>query len=138
VREIVRFCHIFAVLLCGTRELGVASQRALAMGFAFMVDEAQDRFADLFEVAGARGQVGVGARARGVGPDGGAAGARGRGGGDDWRRQKDERGEQGCRDGRLCDMGACHDCCIGPRKREPELWMSTLATFASKRRKSGS
>jgi hypothetical protein len=67
VGEVVLTGHIFAVSLRGVRELCVGLQGALAVLFAFPIDEAEDRFADEPEVTGPWGQVGVCAGGGGVG-----------------------------------------------------------------------
>jgi hypothetical protein len=98
VREVVFAGHGFAVALRGAHELRVGRQGALAVRFAFAIDEAEGRFADRPEVAGLRGQVGVRAGARGAGGHrgdlGGGRRARGRGGRRDLRCQEEERGAE--------------------------------------------
>ena len=51
VREVVLVGHVAAVPLRGVRELRVGPQRALAVAFAFLIDQAQHRGAHLFDVA---------------------------------------------------------------------------------------
>src|SRR5579863_3260712 len=65
VGEVVFVGHVAAVLLSGARQPRVCRERALAASFAFLIDQAQHRRADLREVAGAGGEVGVGAGTRG-------------------------------------------------------------------------
>jgi hypothetical protein len=67
VREVVPAGHVFAVPLRGARELRVGHERALAVRFAFLVDQAEHRRADQTEVVCARGQAGVRAGAGGTG-----------------------------------------------------------------------
>jgi hypothetical protein len=129
VREVVLAGHVFAVSLCGVCELRVGRQRALAVSFAFLVDQAEDRRADQTEVVRSRGQAGVRAGAgdagahRGYGRRGCRAQDRWRGGRGrrDWRYQEGNRAtEQGGRGARRCDTGTCHVCCIGAKRDEPE------------------
>jgi hypothetical protein len=117
VREVVRAGHVFAVALRGARELCVGRQCALAVRFAFLVDQAEDRRADQAEVVRSRRQAGVRTGAGGAGAHRGSVGcgcrARGRQrggrGGRDLRDQEDDREtQQDGDDARRCGTGACH------------------------------
>jgi hypothetical protein len=63
MREVVFVGHVAAVLLRGARQLRVGLQGVLAVAFAFLIDQAEDRRADLFDIARAGRQAGVGAGA---------------------------------------------------------------------------
>ncbi len=64
VFEVIVRRHVLAMALGRLLQVSVMCQRGLAVAFAFLVYEAFDGGADLFEVARAGGRVGVGARAR--------------------------------------------------------------------------
>jgi hypothetical protein len=115
VGEVVFACHVAAVLLRGARELRVGRQRALAVAFAFLVDQAQHRGAHLQDVARVGGEVGVGTGAR-----------RGR------RRQDAdcrERARAGGEREQHSGSGTRHEACIGPDTPLPEPARGGLDTF---------
>jgi hypothetical protein len=105
VREVVLAGHVFAVALRGAGELGVGRQGALAVARAFAVDQAEDRGADLFEVARLRREVGVRARARRGGFRGGGFCGVGFGRKGEGRRSRPGREGRAGGEGRPCEAG---------------------------------
>jgi hypothetical protein len=91
VFEVVLGRHAVAVALGRLPQLCVLAQRGLAVAFAFLVDEAFDGRAHLFEIARGGGCVGVGARLP----------IRRRGSGYGWRGAQGE----GCGQGHACQGG---------------------------------
>lgn len=123
VGEVVAFGHVAAVAFGGAGQFGVGRERALAVAFAFLIDQAEDRRADLGEVARLRGEARVGAGA-GVGGGGQCAERRG-------------RPETGGECEQRCESGVCHGGCIDSRAREPEPGRAGLDNFGPPRAKSG-
>jgi hypothetical protein len=110
VGEVVLFGHVATVRLRGVRELRVGHERALAVVFAFLIDQAQHRGAHLFDVAGGGRQVGVGAGGRS-------------GGSRQHRHSRDRARAQAGRAGRQRRDGqACHVRGIGSWAPAPERW----------------
>jgi hypothetical protein len=110
VGEVVRVGHVHAVALRGAGELGVRDEGALAVAFAFLVDQAQHGGAHELDVARLRREVRVGTQA-GVGCRGAWEPAR-----------SDRRGhtQRGCEREQRCESGVCHSGCIDSRSPEPE------------------
>ncbi len=108
VREVVLVGHVAAVSLRGVGELHVGHQRALAMAFAFLIDQAQHRGAHLFDVAGGGRQVG--------------ARAGGRSGGSRQHRHSRDRAQTGRAGRQRRDGQACHVRGIGSWAPAPERW----------------
>ena len=98
--EVVLFGHVAAVRLCGVRELRVGHERALAVVFAFLVDQAQHRGAHLFDVALVGRQVGVGT--------GGGRGGRGDRAAEQGCQGRRERAQVGSAGMQRRDGQACH------------------------------
>ncbi len=107
VREVVLVGHVAAVRLRGMRELCVECQCALAMTFAFLIDQAQHRGAHLFDVALVGRQVGVWA-------GGGSGGSR--------QHRHSNRAQTGHAGRQRRDGQACHVRGIGPWAPAPERW----------------
>jgi hypothetical protein len=108
VGEVVFVGHFPAVPLCGARQLLVGRQRRLAVARAFLVDQALDRCAHLFDVRGRWGRGGVG------------AGRLSRRGHAPAERQREQRGEGEAR----------HAPRIGSRVPWPEHWAEVWTPFA--------
>ncbi len=125
VGEVVFVRHVAAVSLRGVRELRIGSQRALTVAFAFLIDQAQDGGAHLFDIAGGGGQVG--ARARGCGKCLGCASDRARGG----------CTQAGCECKQRCESGVGHGGCIDVRARGREPGRTGLDTFMGATRRLG-
>jgi hypothetical protein len=125
VREVVLVCHVAAVSLRGARELRIGRERALAVAFAFLIDQAQHRGAHLFDVAGRGGEVG--ARAGGGGEGRGCAADPGRSG----------RTQAGCECEQRCESGVGHGDCIDARARGREPGRAGLDTFVGATRRLG-
>ena len=115
VREVVLVGHVAAVLLRGVRELRIGRQRALAVSFAFLIDQAQHRGAHLFDVAGRGRQVGVRAG--------------GRGGGGRQHPNRRDRAQAGRAGRQRRDGRACHGRGIGRRAPPPERWTQVWTPF---------
>jgi len=67
MREVVLAGHVFAVALGRPRELRIGHQGALAVRFAFLIDQAENRRTDQAQIFGPRSQVRVRAGAGGTG-----------------------------------------------------------------------
>ena len=156
VREVILAGHVFAVALRGAFESRIGRERALAVARAFPIDQAEDRGADLFEVARPRREVHVHARAcrggfrrgrfRGKG-----WGRRGRPGGEGdtaRKRRPCPAGRPACggrvglrAEGRRreqpCRTSACHGPFIGRSVSEPERGVAGSAGYRAGGRAGG-